>query len=102
MLRRKPTTLTLTTEDIAIYEDARNREAQQAYLLQQQQEQAHRLQQDQQQRGGNQNQSLRDPSDELRPIPGDRYRAQQAKSREERLGLGVGGNTGGGVGGSRS
>ncbi|POS83868.1 hypothetical protein EPUL_003445 [Erysiphe pulchra] len=27
MLRRKPTTITLTTEDIAIYEDARAREA---------------------------------------------------------------------------
>ncbi|RKF59334.1 hypothetical protein GcC1_176015 [Golovinomyces cichoracearum] len=27
MLRRKPTAITLTTEDIAIYEDARAREA---------------------------------------------------------------------------
>lgn len=91
MLRRKPTTITLTTEDVAIYEDTRAREnhmREQAALQAQMQAQG-TLQ--------NKNQNIRDPNDELRPLPGDRARAQQAKSREERLGL-----MGGGVGSSRS
>jgi hypothetical protein len=82
MLRRKPTAITLTTEDVAIYEDARAREALQRE--QQAQELAQR---------GNQN--LRDPSDELRPLPGDRAKQQQqVKSREERLGLAGGSSRG--------
>lgn len=84
MLRRKPTAITLTTEDVAIYEDARTREA----VQREQQAQA----QAQAQARGNQN--LRDPSDELRPLPGDRVKQQQqVKSREERLGLGLGGSS---------
>jgi hypothetical protein len=78
MLRRKPTAITLTTEDVAIYEDARAREAmarEQAALQAQQQVTPQK----------NQN---RDPNDELRPLPGDRARGAQVKTREERLGLG--------------
>lgn len=87
MLRRKPTAITLTTEDVAIYEDARTREALQREQLAQAQAQA-------QARNQNQNQNLRDPGDELRPLPGDRAKQQQqVKSREERLGLGLGGGS---------
>jgi hypothetical protein len=90
MLRRKPTTITLTTEDVAIYEDTRareNRQREQAALQAQIQAQG---------TSQNKNQNIRDPSDELRPLPGDRARAQQVKTREERLGL-----MGGGGGSSR-
>ncbi|RDL33107.1 uncharacterized protein BP5553_08546 [Venustampulla echinocandica] len=93
MLRRKPTAITLTTEDIAIYEDARNREA-----LQREQaaHQAHMQAQAQAQRQGTpgKNQNLKDPNDELRPLPGDRARGGQVKSREERLGLAGGSSRG--------
>ncbi|PMD20955.1 hypothetical protein NA56DRAFT_704195 [Hyaloscypha hepaticicola] len=88
MLRRKPTTITLTTEDVAIYEDTRAREnhmREQAALQAQMQAQG---------TPQNKNQNIRDPNDELRPLPGDRARAQQAKSREERLGLMGGVQTG--------
>ncbi|TVY51264.1 hypothetical protein LCER1_G006651 [Lachnellula cervina] len=85
MLRRKPTAITLTTEDVAIYEDARAREA----MLREQhaQAQAQALRQ-------NQNQNVRDPNGELRPVQGDRAKQQQqVKSREERLGLVGGGGS---------
>jgi len=85
MLRRKPTAITLTTEDVAIYEDTRAREAlqreQQALQAQLHTQQGTPIQQQK-------NQNLRDPNDELRPLPGDRVRAAQVKTREERLGLG--------------
>jgi hypothetical protein len=77
MLRRKPTVITLTTEDVAIYEDARAREA----LAREQA--AHQAQVTPQKINQN-----RDPNDELRPLPGDRARGAQVKTREERLGLG--------------
>lgn len=97
MLRRKPTAITLTTEDVAIYEDARLREA-----AQKEAEEAalYAARQQQQQGMPQRNQNARDPGDELRPLPGDRARGGQVKTREERLGLGVGiGN--GGAGGGR-
>lgn len=74
MLRRKPTAITLTTEDVAIYEDARAREAQmreqalQAQMASQQQQDATSQQR---------NQNFREPG----------ARAQQVKTREERLGI---------------
>ena len=79
MLRRKPTALTLTTEDIAIYEDARAREAlerEQREMMEAQQAAA-QAQGGQVQAGGNQN----------IPLSESRARTQQGKSREERLGL---------------
>lgn len=88
MLRRPPTAITLTTEDVAIYEDNRAREAllaEQAALEAAQakaQAQAH-------QSTPQKNQNVRDPNDELRPLPPDRTRAPQ-KTREERLGLSAG------------
>jgi hypothetical protein len=85
MLRRKPTAITLTTEDIANYEDTRAREAEAR-----QREQA-ALQAQQNAQGQANNQNMRNPNDELRPLPGDRARTQQqVKTREERLGLGLG------------
>ncbi|TAQ87498.1 hypothetical protein B7494_g4194 [Chlorociboria aeruginascens] len=90
MLRRKPTAITLTTEDIATYEDTRAREA----LAREQA--AMQAEEEAQLAIPHQNQNVRDPGDELKPLPGDRIRAQQVKTREERLGLGVGvGNQGG-------
>ncbi|EPE29763.1 hypothetical protein GLAREA_00923 [Glarea lozoyensis ATCC 20868] len=90
MLRRKPTAITLTTEDIATYEDQRAREA---HLREQAEYQARLLAQQQAAAAGtpqNKNQNMRDPGDELRPLPvGDRNRV---KTREERLGL-VGGGS---------
>ena len=79
MLRRKPTAITLTTEDVAMYEDARAREA-----LQREQAALQDQHNVTPQQKSNQN---RDPNDELRPLPGDRVRGGQVKTREERLGL---------------
>ncbi|KAG0651494.1 hypothetical protein D0Z07_2016 [Hyphodiscus hymeniophilus] len=79
MLRRKPTAITLTTEDVAVYEDTRAREA-----FQREQAALHAQQNVTPQQKSNQN---RDPNDELRPLPGDRARSGQVKTREERLGL---------------
>jgi len=93
MLRRKPTAITLTTEDVAIYEDARAREAMQAQLAEQAAIQAQMQAQHGTPLPRHKEQNVRDPNDELRPLPGDRARAQQVKTREERLGLG-GGNGG--------
>jgi hypothetical protein len=82
MLRRKPTAITLTTEDVAMYEDARAREALQREQAALQAQQSATPQQ--------QRKEDRDPNDELRPLPGDRARGVQVKTREERLGLGGG------------
>jgi hypothetical protein len=82
MLRRRPTAITLTTEDVARYEDERAREA-----LQREQAALQARQNVTPQQKNNQN---RDPNDELRPLPGDRARGAQVKTREERLGLGGG------------
>lgn len=79
MLRRPPTAITLTTEDIAIYEDARTREALQREQL------ALQTKSQQQQSTPQKNQNLRDPNDSRQ----DRARVAQVKTREERLGLGA-------------
>lgn len=107
MLRRKPTAITLTTEDVSAYED---RYAQEQHERAQEEYDARhgtKTRQKNQDQNQNPHQSLhgnlngggiRDPSDELRPLPGDRMRAQHAKTRDERLGLGI---APGGTGGSR-
>ncbi|RFU28360.1 hypothetical protein B7463_g7966, partial [Scytalidium lignicola] len=82
MLRRKPTALTLTTEDIAIYEDTRAAE-----ILQREADakaQAHVQAQMQAQQSHDKSQS-RDPSKELRPH--DKSRTTSSRTREERLGI---------------
>ncbi|KZF26134.1 hypothetical protein L228DRAFT_264560 [Xylona heveae TC161] len=57
MLRRKPTAITLTSEDVAAFEDARNREN----------------------NGGRTKpkDGAIDPNDELRPLPGEKARSSR-------------------------
>ncbi|KAJ5806154.1 uncharacterized protein N7503_003756 [Penicillium pulvis] len=71
MLRRKPTAITVTSEDIAALEQARLR----------QQEETKNPEQ-----GKANNSTKYDPSDELKPLPGDKARI--VRSREERIGIG--------------
>ncbi|KAL3958464.1 hypothetical protein ACCO45_006626 [Purpureocillium lilacinum] len=71
MLRRPPTTLTITAEDVAAYEDRRASEALQA---RQQQQQAQQQQQQQQAQAQRQQEDL---------TPGQAAR----RAREERLGV---------------
>lgn len=72
MLRRKPTAIAVTSEDLAAFEDMRLRKIA---------------------KDNNNNNDLTkdglntnfDPSDELKPLPGDKARI--IRSREERIGL---------------
>lgn len=80
MLRRKPTAITLTSEDIASYEDRQAAAAAQAEAALQAEMQRAKNQQGQ--KGQNVN-----PNDGLRLLPGVDNRARP-KTREERLGLG--------------
>ncbi|KAJ5915350.1 Anaphase-promoting complex subunit CDC26 [Penicillium verhagenii] len=73
MLRRKPTAITVTSEDIAAFEEAR---------LRQLEENKH----PEQGKGNNSNSNKYDPNDELKPLPGDKARI--VRSREERIGIG--------------
>jgi hypothetical protein len=77
MLRRPPTKITLTTEDVAAYEDNRLHETQQR-------EQA--ALQAQAQSTPNKSQNLRDANE----LNASTNAKGQAKTREERLGLGAG------------
>ncbi len=82
MLRRRPTAITLTTEDVAIYEDARAREAQlrdQAVMQAEQPNPPNGKVQNTHPNG-----SLKHPG----------FGAPQIKTREERLGLGGGSSRG--------
>ncbi|KAJ5975208.1 Anaphase-promoting complex subunit CDC26 [Penicillium waksmanii] len=76
MLRRKPTAITVTMEDIAAFEESR---------LRKQEEQSRCATSEQGKSGTNTNTGF-DPSDELKPLPGDKARI--VRSREERIGLG--------------
>lgn len=81
MLRRKPTAITLTTEDIASYENRRLREEEEERAR----AEAHA--QEMAARGaqyGTPKTQNRDPNAELRPLPVER----KVRTREERLGLG--------------
>ena len=106
MLRRKPTALTITTEDIAAFEDALSKNALPFQQQKQQQkgsvsdhqnlhrsqygtpqsaaqrhaEQAAAMAQQQQQQ---QRPEYVDPNDELKPLPGERARI--VRTREERI-----------------
>ena len=81
MLRRKPTAITLTSEDIASYEDRRlhAEEEERARAEAQAQELAAKGSQ-----YGTPKTQNRDPNAELRPLPVER----KVRTREERLGLG--------------
>ncbi|KAJ6109754.1 Anaphase-promoting complex subunit CDC26 [Penicillium sp. IBT 16267x] len=71
MLRRKPTAITVTSEDIVAFEEARLRQ----------------LEENKDPEPGKRNNSNTkyDPSDELKPLPGDKARI--VRSREERIGI---------------
>lgn len=71
MLRRKPTAITITSEDIAAFEETRLRKIEQNKHPEQ---------------GKTNSNPNFDPSDELKPLPGDKARI--VRSREERIGLG--------------
>ena len=104
MLRRKPTAITITSEDIAAFEDAYARKlAYQKYLKSGEDpngyftnsqgaeldwnEQQQRMAQHRQSRS-----DVVDPNDELKPLPGDKARI--VRSREERI-VGTGGGAAG-------
>ena len=70
MLRRKPTAITVTSEDIAAFEEER----------------LHKLENKHPEQGKSSSNANFDPSDELKPLPGDKARI--VRSREERIGLG--------------
>ncbi|KAI4158356.1 MAG: hypothetical protein LQ342_007525 [Letrouitia transgressa] len=74
MLRRKPTAITLTSEDVAAYEDARAAKALGENVAARRDAQA----------------GFIDPNDELKPLPGDKARIVRPvqQSRDERIGLG--------------
>ncbi|KAJ5753853.1 Anaphase-promoting complex subunit CDC26 [Penicillium nucicola] len=73
MLRRKPTAIAVTSEDLAAFEEARLRKLSE--------ENKH----PEQHAKGSSNANF-DPSDELKPLPGDKARI--VRSREERIGIG--------------
>lgn len=69
MLRRKPTAIAITSEDLAAFEEARLR----------------KLEEKRQPKPENGTNTNFDPSDELKPLPGDKARI--VRSREERIGV---------------
>lgn len=82
MLRRKPTTITLTSEDIAAFEDHRNNNRQQENT---DPTSAAAMRTPVKGADGS---GKKDPNDELKPLPGDRARVRGATAglgREERI-----------------
>ncbi|KAF6229938.1 hypothetical protein HO133_004275 [Letharia lupina] len=71
MLRRKPTTITLTTEDVAAYDDARA-------ATNDRQENVKPTDGD----------GKVDPNDELKPLPGDRPRVRSGVGSASGAGMG--------------
>lgn len=79
MLRRKPTAIAVTSEDLAAFEDARLRK------LAQENSSKNGNSNDNQSRDDGSAKTHFDPSDELKPLPGDKARI--VRSREERIGI---------------
>ena len=78
MLRRKPTAITITSEDVAAFDDER----------------ARRYQEENKQVNDTKEEDLKkavvDPNDELKPLPGDKARiVRTGPSRDERIGVGI-------------
>lgn len=73
MLRRKPTAIQLTSEDLAIYEDRKDNPARHENIAPQS--------------ANADGKGVVDPNDELKPLPGDKTRAPRV-TRDERIGLG--------------
>lgn len=72
MLRRKPTAITITSEDVATFEDNRLRKLAKENNDPNAATRASAV-------------SALDPNDELKPLPGDKARI--VRSREERIGI---------------
>jgi hypothetical protein len=88
MLRRNPTAITITSEDIAAFEDARLRR------LEQQQNSTDTANATENRNtfanstnsNNNNTSGVIDPNDELKPLPGDKARI--VRTRDERIGVG--------------
>lgn len=80
MLRRKPTAIAVTSEDLAAFEDARLRK-----LSQENNNGNNNNNNNSQSRDDGSAKTHFDPSDELKPLPGDKARI--VRSREERIGI---------------
>lgn len=84
MLRRKPTSIILTTEDVATYVDSRRREALGVG-------ENRNPNNDNNPSSGTGESGKLDPNDELKPLPGDKARINRVgggvlgSSREERI-----------------
>ena len=77
MLRRKPTAITVTSEDVAAFDDERSRRYQ---------EENRRVDSPKHE---DPKKAAVDPNDELKPLPSDRTRAVRTMpTRDERIGLG--------------
>ncbi|RHZ45822.1 CDC26 family anaphase-promoting complex subunit [Aspergillus thermomutatus] len=74
MLRRKPTAIAITSEDVANIEDMRLRKRRE-------ETQSHTHESVK----STSNHTATDPNDELKPLPGDKARI--VRSREERIGI---------------
>ncbi|EKD18206.1 uncharacterized protein L3040_007623 [Drepanopeziza brunnea f. sp. 'multigermtubi'] len=88
MLRRDPTAITLTTEDVSAYENRREEEQKMAEAEYHAQMQAENGSPQQQQK----TQNMHDPNNGSRSHPG--AHTQQVKTKAERLGLDQGNGTG--------
>ncbi|KAK2759072.1 hypothetical protein FQN54_003171 [Arachnomyces sp. PD_36] len=96
MLRRKPTAITITSEDIASFEESRLQKQLQAQQKLQQQEQRQQQQNNSQDASSTPTNTnvasntaaanMFDPNDELKPLPGDKARI--VRTRDERIGIG--------------
>ena len=76
MLRRKATAITVTSEDIATFDDERTRRYQ---------EENHQVASPRE----DMKKAAVDPNDELKPLPGDKARiVRTGLTRDERIGLG--------------
>ena len=101
MLRRKPTAITITNEDIAAFEEAYTRRIAYAKFLKTGEDpngffqtaqpgEANFAEQQMRRQQRNEQEGLIDPNDELKPLPGDKARI--VRTREERI-VGTGGGS---------
>ena len=72
MLRRKPTAIQLTSEDLALYEDRKDNPTRQ----------------ENQRNANGDGTGAIDPNDELKPLPGDKTKTSRVQTRDERIGVG--------------
>lgn len=72
MLRRKPTAIQLTSEDLALYEDRKDNPTRQ----------------ENQRNANGDGTGTIDPNDELKPLPGDKTKTSRVQTRDERIGVG--------------